>query len=72
MGLPKLDHAMILFTCMVLGQLNTQVKNASLCMLDYTNNYFALFNLWVAYIQLLVAKLAGEEIESMGSPGGIV
>merc|ERR1711959_604803 len=38
--------AMILFTCMV-GQLNTQV-NASLCMLDYINNYFGLFTLYVA------------------------
>ena len=33
--------SMIFFTCMV-GQLNSQV-NASLCMLDYINNYFAIF-----------------------------
>jgi len=71
--------AMILFTCMV-GQLNTQV-NASLCMLDYINNYFALFTLWVAMliefsgllhsayvVQLLVAKLAGSKIESNEEP----
>ena len=71
--------AMILFTCMV-GQLNTQV-NASLCMLDYTNNYFALFTLYVAMIiefsgllhsayvvQLLVAKLAGSKIDSNEEP----
>mmetsp|Transcript_16144 Transcript_16144/g.30497 ORF Transcript_16144/g.30497 Transcript_16144/m.30497 type:complete len:611 (+) Transcript_16144:395-2227(+) len=38
--------AMILFTCMV-GQLNSQV-NASLSMLDYINNYFALVTVWVA------------------------
>lgn len=38
--------AMILLTCMV-GQLNSQV-NASHCMLDYCDNYFALFTLCVA------------------------
>jgi len=67
--------AMILFTCMV-GQLNTQV-NAAHCMLDYINNVFAVFTLWVAMfiefsgllhssylIQMLVAKLAGKKIES--------
>ena len=71
--------AMILFTCMV-GQLNTQV-NASLCMLDYINTYFALFTLWVALfieftgllhsayvVQLLVAKMAGSKIESLEEP----
>ena len=71
--------AMILFTCMV-GQLNTQV-NASLCMLDYTNSYFALFTLWVAMLieftgilhvsylmQTTVAKLAGNPIISKEEP----
>jgi len=71
--------AMILFTCMV-GQLNTQV-NASLCMLDYINNYFALFTLYVAMfiefsgllhsayvVQLIVATLAGSPIESNEEP----
>jgi len=70
---------MILFTCMV-GQLNTQV-NASLCMLDYTNSYFALFTLWVAMfieltgllhvsylMQIGVAKLAGQTIASKEEP----
>jgi hypothetical protein len=38
--------AMILFTCMI-GQLNSQVT-ASLCMLDYINNYFMVFTLWVS------------------------
>ena len=74
--------AMILFTCMI-GQLNTQV-NASLCMLDYINNYFALFTLYVAMaiefsgllhsayvVQLLVAKLAGSKIESLEEPRSI-
>jgi len=74
--------AMILFTCMV-GQLNTQV-NASLCMLDYINSYFALFTLWVAMfiefsgllhsayvVQLLVAKLAGSQIESNEPPRSV-
>jgi silicon transporter len=71
--------AMILFTCMV-GQLNSQV-NASLCMLDYIDNYFALFTLWVAMaiefsgllhasylIQQLVGWLAGKPIESKEPP----
>merc|ERR1719223_1298157 len=71
--------AMILFTCMV-GQLNTQV-NASLCMLDYINNYFALFTIYVAMfiefsgllhsayvVQLIVATLAGSPIESNEEP----
>jgi hypothetical protein len=47
-------------------------------MLDYINNYFAVFTLWVSnaiefsgllhssyLIQMLVAKLAGQTIESM-------
>jgi hypothetical protein len=63
--------AMILFTCMI-GQLNSQV-NASLCMLDYINNYFAVFTLWVAMaiefsgllhasylIEMLVCNIAGQ------------
>ena len=67
--------AMILFTCMV-GQLNSQV-NASLCMIDYINNYFAVFTLWVAMaiefsglihasylFNFLVAFMSGKEIES--------
>jgi len=71
--------AMILFTCMV-GQLNSQV-NASHHMLDYVNNYFGLFTLWVAnliefsgllhasyVIQLLVGQLAGQPIESNDEP----
>jgi len=74
--------AMILFTCMV-GQLNTQV-NASLCMLDYINTYFALFTLWVALfieftgllhsayvVQILVAKMAGSKIESLEEPRSV-
>jgi len=40
--------ATIVFTC-VLGQLTTQV-NASHCMIDFANNYFALFTLYVAMI----------------------
>jgi len=71
--------AMILFTTMV-GQLNTQI-NASHCMLDYINNYFAIITLYVAMgiefsgllhssylVQMLVGKLAGKEIESNEEP----
>jgi len=71
--------SMILITCMI-GQLNSQV-NASLCMLDYINNYFSLFTLWVAMaiefsgllhasylIQILVGLMAGKPIESNEPP----
>jgi silicon transporter len=71
--------AMILLTCMV-GQLASQV-NASHCMLDYINNYFALFTLYVAMavevsgfmhvsylIAIIVAKCAGKPIESNEPP----
>ena len=71
--------AMILITCMI-GQLNSQV-NASLCMLDYINNYFSLFTVWVAMaiefsgllhasylIQILVSLMAGKKIESNEPP----
>jgi len=71
--------AMILFTCMV-GQLNSQV-NGCHCMLDYINNYFAVFTLYVAMaiefsgllhssylIQLAVAKMAGQPIVSQEPP----
>ena len=71
--------AMILFTCNV-GQLNTQV-NASHCMLDYIDNYFALFTIWVAMaiefsgilhssylVQMLVAALAGKKVDSNEEP----
>jgi silicon transporter len=36
---------MVIFTC-ILGQLSTQVV-ASHCMIDYINNYFAIFTLYV-------------------------
>eukprot|EP00553_Chaetoceros_curvisetus_P012118 CAMPEP_0204641956 /NCGR_PEP_ID=MMETSP0717-20131115/51421_1 /ASSEMBLY_ACC=CAM_ASM_000666 /TAXON_ID=230516 /ORGANISM="Chaetoceros curvisetus" /LENGTH=417 /DNA_ID=CAMNT_0051662687 /DNA_START=979 /DNA_END=2229 /DNA_ORIENTATION=- len=71
--------AMILFTCNV-GQLNSQV-NASLCMLDYTDNYFALTTLWVSMIiefsgllhssylvQMAVSAMAGKKIETNEEP----
>jgi silicon transporter len=67
--------AMILMTAMI-GQLSAQV-NASHMMLDFINNYFAVFTLYVAMviefsgllhasyvIQLLVAWLAGKPIET--------
>jgi len=67
--------AMIMLTCNV-GQLMSQV-NASLCMLDYTNNYFALLTLYAAMaiefsgllhasylIQMLVNVLAGKKSNS--------
>jgi hypothetical protein len=39
---------MIVFTC-VLGQLHTQV-NATHCMIDFINNYFALFTLYTTMV----------------------
>ena len=71
--------AMIFFTAMI-GQLNSQV-NASVCMLDYCDNYFAVFTMWVAMaieftdllhtsylIQIAVMKCAGSEITLNESP----
>ena len=71
--------SMILITCMV-GQLNTQV-NASHCMLDYIDNYFAVFTLWVAMtiefsgllhasylVQILVGLAAGKPVQSKEDP----
>ena len=86
-GLPKIvidiflgsGIAMILMTAMI-GQLNSQV-NASLCMLDYINNKFAVFTFYVAMmieatglmhasylIQIIVAKLSGKPIISNEAP----
>lgn len=71
--------AMIFFTAMI-GQLNSQV-NASLCMLDYCNNYFCVFTMWVALaieysgllhssylIQIAVVKCAGQQLMSNEDP----
>eukprot|EP00978_Attheya_sp_CCMP212_P035261 scaffold152203_cov56-Attheya_sp.AAC.2 len=71
--------AMILLTCMV-GQLNSQINGCS-CMLDYINNNFAIFTLYVAMaiefsgllhasyiIQLIVAQLTGKPIEPNEPP----
>jgi len=71
--------AMILMTAM-LGQLTTQV-NASHCMIDFINNYLALFTLYFALgiefsgvmhcaylIQYGVALVSGEEIKSNEEP----
>jgi len=71
--------AMILITCMI-GQLNSQV-NACLCMLDYIDNYFSLFTIWVAmaiefsgllhasyFVSILVSAAAGKEVESNEPP----
>ena len=71
--------AMILMTAMA-GQLNSQV-NASHCMLDYINNAFATFTLYVALgiefsgllhvcylFQLLFGMAAGKPIESFEEP----
>jgi hypothetical protein len=67
--------AMTLYTCMV-DQLNSQV-NGCHCILDYINNYFALFTIWVAMgivfsgllhcrylVHNLVSKLSGRPIIS--------
>jgi hypothetical protein len=71
--------SMILFTCMV-GQLNTQV-NASICMIDFINNYFSLFTYWgcifveftgfvhFSYaIAMMVGSMAGKPIVSKEPP----
>ena len=64
----------------MMGQLNSQV-NASRCMLDYINNYFATFTVYVAFaiefsgllhscylVQMLVSRLAGQPIQSKEDP----
>jgi Silicon transporter len=71
--------SMIFFTVMV-GQLSSEV-NASVCMLDYINNYFAVLTLYVSLalefsgilhsgyvIQMVVEKLAGKEHETNEPP----
>lgn len=70
---------MIIFTC-ILGQLTTQV-NASHCMIDYINNYFALFTLYTAMsiefsgvmhssylIQNILSAISGKPIISNEPP----
>ena len=70
---------MIFFTVMY-GQLSSEV-NASLCMLDYLNNWFAVFTVYAALalefsgiihsgylIQMIVCKLAGKEYETNEPP----
>ena len=71
--------AMIFYTVMI-GQLSSEV-NASLCMLDYLDNWFGVFTCYVALglefsgilhsgylIQMIVCKLAGKKIESNEPP----
>jgi hypothetical protein len=70
---------MIFFTVMV-GQLSSEV-NASLCMLDYLNNWFGLFTVYVALgleftgilhasylIRMIFCYLAGKTVESQEPP----
>jgi Silicon transporter len=71
--------AMILFTVMI-GQLSSEV-NASICMLDYINNHFSIFTVYVALalefsgvlhsayiIQMCVCWFTGTPIESNEPP----
>lgn len=75
--------AMILFTCMV-GQLNSEI-NGCHCMLDYINNWFAVFTVYVALgiefsgvlhicylIQKVVSHLAGKPVETKEEPKTLV
>ncbi|ACI64637.1 silicic acid transporter, silicon transport [Thalassiosira pseudonana CCMP1335] len=71
--------AMIIFTC-ILGQLTTQV-NASYAMIDFINNYFALFTLYTTMvvefsgimhasylIQNILAAVSGKPISTNEEP----
>lgn len=71
--------AMIFFTVMF-GQLSSEV-NASLCMLDYLNNWFAVFTVYASLalewtgiihsgylIQMIVCKISGKEYETNEPP----
>ncbi|EED92452.1 silicic acid transporter, silicon transport [Thalassiosira pseudonana CCMP1335] len=71
--------AMIIFTC-ILGQLTTQV-NASYAMIDFINNYFALFTLYTTMavefsgimhssylIQNILSAVSGKPIQTNEEP----
>jgi len=71
--------AMILITCMI-GQLNSQVNGCS-CMLDYINNYFCVFTVYVAMaiefsgllhasylLHMAVSAMAGKPVVSNEPP----
>lgn len=70
----------LILTTIMLGQLTAQV-NASNCMLDFINNYFVLFTIYVSLlieftgllhsvylVQVFFSKVTGEPIESNEPP----
>ena len=83
LGLPKgangffIDNGFaMIFTTIVVGQLTSQV-NAAVCMLDFINNYFMLFTVYIALaiefsgllhsvylVQILFSKIAKKPIDS--------
>ena len=75
--------AMILFTAMI-GQLSSQV-NAAHCMLDYINNYLALFTLYAGLtlefsgllhsshlIQMMIGKSEDRQLEPMKKQESVI
>lgn len=87
LGMPLMVNKILLdtglalfFMTAMIGKISAQV-NASRCMLDYVNSYFAYFTMHVSRLievsgllhccylaQMLFAKLAGHEIESKEAP----
>ena len=70
----------VILTTIMIGQLTAQV-NAANCMLDFINNYFMLFTIYVSLfieysgllhcvylVQMLFAKISGTPIESNEPP----
>ncbi|CAB9497050.1 expressed unknown protein [Seminavis robusta] len=66
----------LMMVAIVIGQLTAQV-NAANCMIDFINNYFMLFTLWLSLmiefsgllhcvylVQMIFAKIAGTPIET--------
>jgi len=74
----------MIMTTIVVGQLTSQV-NAAVCMLDFINNYFMLFTVYVALfieysgllhsvylVQIIFSKIAKKPIESKEPPRNII
>ena len=87
LGMPKIINTLFLntglalfFMTAMIGKISAQV-NASRCMLDYVNSYFALFTMQVARViewsgllhccylaQMFFSKVSGQPIESNEAP----
>ena len=91
LGMPKIVNQIFLgtglaifFMTAMIGKISAQV-NASRCMLDYVNNFFAYFTFQVAraieasgllhccyLVQMIFAKLSGQPLESKEKARGML